>query len=566
MKFFSNDAAAKIPAIIFSGSFALLVATMSHKVNVYDEGVVLVDAARVAQGAALHRDFYEIYGPAQFYILAGLFKVFGTSILVERGWDTIVRATIVTAAFLIVQRGGVRREGFFAAALVSIWMCFLQYYGYTVFPSLLFALLSALCLLPIFEDHRSTPLLFGCGLCIGVTVLFRYDVGFYTFAALTLVAAGYVLSRPLPLGVRAADLLRVLLPTYAGLGLVCIPVAAAYVSHNMLHDFLFDVVYFPAEYYRRMRTMPFPSLDTVLEAPAQIGIYLPFFVWLSALSIVLLFRRSAKSPEAIGARHWIMLLLGSLSAIFYLKGLVRPSLIQLALSIVPALMLSAMLLQAKRRSLDRLLAIAGCAGLVIVFLPTFVAAVVDGDAMVQNAIWMAQRSTWSAAGADTPAGLASCRPVSGLQRSACFEIDQSRADAVRYVEAHTRPNDAIFVGLSRHDRILGNDILFYFFGGWTPATKWYHFDPALQTSREIQTEMIGNLQAAKPHYVVLESEWEDFDEPNESAVSSGVTLLDDFLRSNFQPVQVFGKLTVLRAIEDKEAAQSASLSTISHGP
>jgi len=60
--------------------------------------------------------------------------------------------------------------------------------------------------------------------------------------------------------------------------------------------------------------------------------------------------------------------------------------------------------------------------------------------------------------------------------------------------------------------------------------------------------MIGDLQAAKPPYVVLESEWEDFNEPNESAVSSGVTLLDDFLRSNFQPVQVFGKLRVLRAM------------------
>ena len=61
--------------------------------------------------------------------------------------------------------------------------------------------------------------------------------------------------------------------------------------------------------------------------------------------------------------------------------------------------------------------------------------------------------------------------------------------------------------------------------------------------------MIGDLQTTKPKYVVLESEWDDFDEPNESAVSSGVTLLDDFLRANFQPVQVFGKLTVLRATD-----------------
>jgi len=549
MKLFSNDAAAKIPALIFSGSFVLLAATMSRKINVYDEGQILVSAMRVAQGEVLHRDFYEIYGPAQFYVLAGLFKLFGTSILVDRVWDTIVRAMIVTVAFLIVQRGGARREGLFAAGLVLIWLCFLGYYAYTVFPALLFALLAALCLLPVFEDRRSPPRLFGSGLCIGVTVLFRYDVGFYTFAALTLVTAGYVLSRPLPLGVRVADLLRVLLPIYLGLGIVCIPVAVAYVSSGMLQDFLFDVVYFPAQAYRRMRAMPFPDLETLRAVPTQIGVYLPFFVWLSALSTVLFRRRSPGSPEAIAARPWITLLLGVLSALFYLKGLVRPALIQLALSIVPALMLSAMLLQAKRRSPDRLPAIAAAwAGLAIVLLPTFVATAQDGYAMVQNAIWMTQRSTWSAATADTPADLASCRPVSGLQRVACFEIDQARADAIRYVEAHTRPNDVIFVGLSRHDRILGNDLLFYFVGGWIPATKWHHFDSGLQSNKEIQTAMIGELQAAKPPYVVLESEWEDFDEPNESAVSSGVKLLDDFLRSNFQPVQVFGKLTVLQAM------------------
>ena len=175
---------------------------------------------RVAQGAVLHRDFYANYGPAQFYILAGLFKLFGVSVLMERVWDTIVRAMIVAVAFLIVQRAMSRQEGFLAAGLVLIWMCFLGYYAYPVFPALLFALLSALCLLPLFEDRRSRPLLFSSGLCIGVSVLFRYDVGFYAFAALTLVSAGYVLSRPLPLGTRLADLLRVLLPAYLGLGIL----------------------------------------------------------------------------------------------------------------------------------------------------------------------------------------------------------------------------------------------------------------------------------------------------------------------------------------------------------
>jgi hypothetical protein len=548
MKFFPTGAVAKIAALIFSAAFVFLAAAMSRQINVYDEGLIIVGAMRVAQGEVLHRDFYANYGPAQFYILAGLFKVFGFSILIDRVWDTIIRAMIVTVAFLIVQRGGARREGLFAAGLVMIWLCFFGYYAYPIFPALLFALLGALCLLPIFEDRRSRIRLFGSGLCIGITVLFRYDVGFYTFTALTLVCAFHVLSRPLPLGERVADLLRVLLPVCCGLGIVCIPVAVAYVAGGVLQDFLFDIFYFQTQTYLRMRAMPFPNLNALAEAPAQFAVYLPFFVWLSALSSVLFNRRSPGSSETIASRHWIMFLLGLLSAIFYLKGIIRPALIQLALSIVPALMLSAMLLHVKRGSPDRRPAmIAALAGLVIVLMPTFFATGQDGYMIVRNAVWIMQPSTWSAATADTPADVASCRPVPALRRVACFEIDQARADAIRYIEAHTRPNDPIFVGLSRHDRILGNDILFYFAGGWMPATKWHHFDSGLQSSKEIQTVMIGELQAAKPRYVVLESEWEDFYEPNESPVSSGVTLLDDFIRSNFQPVQVFGKLTVLRA-------------------
>lgn len=537
---------AKTPALIFLMSFAVLVAAMGRHINVYDEGLTLVGAMRVAHGEVLHRDFYAIYGPAQFTILAGLFKVFGTSILVERVWDTIIRAMVVTVAFLIVRRGGTRREGLFAAGLVLIWMCSLRYYGYGVFPSLLFALLSALYVLPLFDDRRSPAQLFCSGLCIGVTVLFRYDAGFYAFAAVSIVSAFYILSRPLPLRERFTNLLRALLPIYIGVGIVCIPVAVAYILTGTLQDFLFQIFQFPTQAYRRMRTMPFPGLAALLEDPAQIGVYLPFVVCLAALTSALMLRRD--NSETNATRPWIMLLLGLLSALFYLKGIVRPALIQLALSIVPALMLSAMLLRDKRSEQARPpVIIATMAALIIVMVPTVVGTIQSGYGMVQNAIWVMQRSTWSTATADTPAALSSCQPVPSLQRAACFEINQARSDAIRYVAAHTKPNDKIYVGLSRHDRVLGNDMLFYFVGGWMPATKWHHFDPGLQTSEKIQSEMIAELKAARTPYVVLESEWEDFDEPNESAISSRVTLLDDFIRANFEPAQVFGKLTVLKA-------------------
>lgn len=203
-----------------------------------------------------------------------------------------------------------------------------------------------------------------------------------------------MLSRPLPLGTRLADLLRVLLPACFGLGILCIPVAAAYAANGMLQDFLFDVLYFQAQFYGRMRALPFPDLEMLLGAPILIGIYLPFFVWVSALFAAIFCRRSPSFPEATAARPWIMLLLGLLSALFYLKGLVRVALIQMALSIVPALMLSAMLLPYLRQNAGHRIAgpgmIAAWAGLVIVALPTLFATAQDGRAVVKSAIWAMQ--------------------------------------------------------------------------------------------------------------------------------------------------------------------------------
>jgi hypothetical protein len=58
---------------------------------------------RVASGQIPHRDFYANYGPAQFYILAGLFHAFGTSILVERLFDLLIKALLITAVYAIAS-------------------------------------------------------------------------------------------------------------------------------------------------------------------------------------------------------------------------------------------------------------------------------------------------------------------------------------------------------------------------------------------------------------------------------------------------------------------------------
>jgi hypothetical protein len=93
--------------------------------------------------------------------------------------------------------------------------------------------------------------------------------------------------------------------------------------------------------------------------------------------------------------------------------------------------------------------------------------------------------------------------------------------------------------------MVSNDLLTYFVSDRLPATRWSHFDPDLQTRADIQTEMIQELDRQAVRYVVLESQYDSQVQPwNDSSKSSGVTLLDDYIRKNFRQVETFGPISV----------------------
>jgi hypothetical protein len=58
----------------------------------------------------------------------------------------------------------------------------------------------------------------------------------------------------------------------------------------------------------------------------------------------------------------------------------------------------------------------------------------------------------------------------------------------------------------------------------------------LQTTAPIQNEMVSELEGRKPRIVVLESDWDNVKEPNGSARSGGVTILDDYIRVHYETV------------------------------
>jgi hypothetical protein len=60
--------------------------------------------------------------------------------------------------------------------------------------------------------------------------------------------------------------------------------------------------------------------------------------------------------------------------------------------------------------------------------------------------------------------------------------------------------------------------------------------------------MIQEFEADTPPFMVLDSEFDSVQEPNDSSKRTGVTLLDEYIRSKYQHVETFGEMSIWRRI------------------
>ena len=501
--------------------------TENKQITLFDEGVILVGAERVSAGAVLHRDFYFNYGPAQLYILSFLFRIFSPSVWVERAWDALARSGVVLLVFLLCARLASRRAAWLAAFASLVSLAHFGFHGYPVFPALASALASALCLFAAFENSRSTFWLAAGGLCTAITLLFRYDVGLFVFGVEAILLTAWFLAQSGQTR-RARNTLFALTPFSAGFAIVALPLGAVYLLSGVARDFLFDVVSFSGSYIA-MRSLPFPGLQELKRSPSEAAVYLPMIV-MAATALAILYSRRRKKDDPV---VWLTALLLAFTGVFFAKGFVRVSAIQMAMAIISSIALLAVV-ASRLSSYPRFTRFAVGGAVTAAGLCTLIAGVGDLKSGRQNAVaWIRN---------------AGCRPPAGIGRLGCYTVDDSHARAIRYIEQVTSPADTIFVGNGRDDKLFINDIAFYFLAGRVPATKWYQFDPGLQTTEQLQREMVGELSRRCPPFIVLESEWDKMEEANASAVSSGVTILDDYLRTHFTPAAQFGMIRILRNI------------------
>jgi hypothetical protein len=137
-----------------------------------DEGSVLVYPELIRHGALPYLDFETFYGPANIYVLAAAYCVFGTDVTVERSVGFVYRVLILALIFACLSRWNIAIAGgctlLTASLLLMTRVIAFAWFG------------GVLCLLAgiwVIAEARSNTRYFVAGLIIGCALLYRVDLG-----------------------------------------------------------------------------------------------------------------------------------------------------------------------------------------------------------------------------------------------------------------------------------------------------------------------------------------------------------------------------------------------------
>ena len=513
----------------------VLLATMNMQFNLYDEAIIAQGAVEVMSGHVPHRDFYFNYGPAQLWIVAGLFSVFGKSVLVGRLYDIAVRAGIVLVCGLWLRRmrvGATVALG--ALALETALLVAAGYYLYVVFPTALVALTGTLILIAP-EPGAGVPArrLVGAGALTGLAALFRYDAGFFILLAHLATLAWLWLAA----GERFGLLWRRVILYGLGTALVFLPVAVAAWLAGVVPGFVHDIIAFPSAYYVRMRGLPWPRPHRTFASLAELICYLPVPVALLGVASLGVRRRSGGAGAVLAPTDKLLAALAPLTAALFLKGFVRLSMLHVAMGVIPAVLLLAGLLSIGGSRMIRRAAL---------ILGACAAGTIGAGVLAQaRTDWRGDhRDMFVARVAGRTPGAMTGAPCPRLLAMSLGTVDPDSYRAACFIETHTRPGEPILVGAGRHDKLFVDQIGLYFITERMPGTHWYQFDPGLQTRADVQRAMIRDLTDHRVRLVATDGRFDDMKEPNDSARSSHVHLLDRFIHERYRVVARFGPVAI----------------------
>lgn len=524
-------------AALFAFGFWFLTLQLKSGANFYDEGLILLNAERITLGELPYRDFWTLYSPGYFYLLAGVFELAEPNMLVARYLDIALRCLLTLEVYALARRLTGRWAALIPWAFVTLWLGTIRFYSYPAFPATA-AILLVMLLLQRYLVGSSRPRLWLAlaGAAVGVTALLRLDFGGYVGIGAALGVAAYELRRVSADGVtwrgRLAALVRAEAVLVAATVVIALPLYAYLAVKAGFGTLWQDLIVFPATTFRAARYLPVPALIpdfANLSGPQWedwVRLYVPILTYVAALIVAAygLLRRGERAGQRVPHAALYLAMVGAGLGLVVKATSRYHELHALPTAIVAVVLATALLYRLPGRWWRSGVLPVGLAGLAFLLLlnPYVLHFTEMLDRYAQN----------------TPAGC-----YSQVPRAGCILLTQDQEQAVLYLQRRAGPDEYIYVGTHRHDEIFANDVLFYFLAGRRPATKYTELHPGLANTLPVQQEIVRELQAKDVRWVVTYQIW-DSHEPNTSAESTGVNFLDDYIRAYYRSTVTLGNYQI----------------------
>ena len=141
-----------------------------------DEGIILQGAQRILAGQVVYRDFFSFYTPGSYYALAGIFRIFGSSLGVARVALAGVGALLSVLTYLLALRVSSRSMALTLAALGTLTTLPYRFLVLHNWDSTLWACLALYAAVRLLENP-TRKWAFGVGSLASLTVLFEQSKG-----------------------------------------------------------------------------------------------------------------------------------------------------------------------------------------------------------------------------------------------------------------------------------------------------------------------------------------------------------------------------------------------------
>jgi len=504
-------------------------------------GVSTVGAERVLRGEIPYRDFWTMYAPGHFYLLAGVFYVFGTNLVVEAIAAAVLSALGVALCYSLIRlMVGCSRLALVGTAVFGLALYNTGYFKrLSTYPPAVLLILAALYFLVLYFQGRKSSHLVWCGLSTGVLLLFKHDVGAYTAVA---IGAGLMVDSLTHAVPGRPQKLRQATKPLVAYAFTAAAVAIPFLVYFVLtagSQILEDLVIFPLTDFRFSRPEQYPSLLPVGifdRSPVQflnnlctyLSFLFPFLMFVAgAIGIGMAWARKGSLHVALGSVFLVGFLL------HYSAAHVQINTHFVTMSAYAAF-LGALVLATSEGGLGGLRPVGR-----VVLLLLVSAWCTSLAAKPLYVLWQTSRIASATA---LPPKIAGFRvaPAEG----------QVLQELSAFVNANLGPDEKVYVGLHRHDVVIIGDVMTYFVLDRPPSTRHHELHPGITDTPGVQSTMIQELRTNDVRLLVLKRIFSDEHLDRVKAdfqrhlSQVGASDLDVFISENYQAVREIGPYTV----------------------